>query len=234
MTATLLLRLCGPLQSWGTQSRFNHRDTGREPSKSGVIGLLCAALGKPREERAGDGHLPLRALASLRMGVRVDQAGSLLVDYHTAQQVAKTDGSIKPAVLSWRHYLADACFLAGLEGPRDILLQLDAALRRPAWQLALGRKSCVPSLPVRLPDAAPEGPGLIEAPLEQALRSVSLVRRSSVEGTVPLVRETAGLQGDARQDVPLCFASRRFGSRLVVVEHTRPEEYPACISPDCF
>ena len=45
----LLMRLAGPMQSWGTQSRFLHRDTGREPSKSGVIGVLCAALGRPRD-----------------------------------------------------------------------------------------------------------------------------------------------------------------------------------------
>ena len=47
-TATLLLRLAGPMQSWGLESRFDQRDTGREPSKSGVLGLICAALGKPR------------------------------------------------------------------------------------------------------------------------------------------------------------------------------------------
>ena len=39
--STLLLRLAGPMQSWGVQSRFSVRDTGLEPSKSGVIGLLC-------------------------------------------------------------------------------------------------------------------------------------------------------------------------------------------------
>src|SRR3990172_4719032 len=45
---TLLLRLVGPMQSWGTTSRFDQRDTGKEPSKSGVIGLLAAALGIDR------------------------------------------------------------------------------------------------------------------------------------------------------------------------------------------
>jgi len=41
---TLLLRLAGPMQSWGLSSRFTIRDTSLEPSKSGVLGLLCAAL----------------------------------------------------------------------------------------------------------------------------------------------------------------------------------------------
>ena len=43
--STLLLRLAGPMQSWGTDSKFDVRRTGREPSKSGVIGLVAAALG---------------------------------------------------------------------------------------------------------------------------------------------------------------------------------------------
>ena len=65
---TLLIRLAGPMQSWGTQGRFDVRDTEREPSKSGVVGLLCAALGRDRSE-------PLDDLASLRMGVRVGPGG---------------------------------------------------------------------------------------------------------------------------------------------------------------
>ena len=40
--ATLLLRLAAPLQAWGADSKFETRKTGREPTKSGVIGLLPA------------------------------------------------------------------------------------------------------------------------------------------------------------------------------------------------
>ena len=49
------------MQSWGVQSHFPERDSGREPSKSGVIGLLCAALGRPRTVSIAD-------LAALRKG----------------------------------------------------------------------------------------------------------------------------------------------------------------------
>ena len=49
--STLLLRLAGPMQSWGTDSKFDVRRTQREPSKSGVIGLVAAALGIPRQDR---------------------------------------------------------------------------------------------------------------------------------------------------------------------------------------
>ena len=41
--STLLLRLAAPLQAWGTASKFERRRTQREPSKSGVIGMLAAA-----------------------------------------------------------------------------------------------------------------------------------------------------------------------------------------------
>ena len=66
--ATLLLRLAAPLQSWGAESKFDTRRTGREPTKSGVIGLLAAALGIRRDADAEIQGLS----AALRFGVRVD------------------------------------------------------------------------------------------------------------------------------------------------------------------
>lgn len=48
--STLLLRLAGPLQAWGAESKYEIRRTGREPTKSGVIGLLMAALGCRRDD----------------------------------------------------------------------------------------------------------------------------------------------------------------------------------------
>ena len=86
--SVLLMRLSGPMQAWGVQSRFGVRDTTREPSKSGVVGLLAAALGRPRYAAIDD-------LAALRMGVRVDREGTLLRDYHTAQEVYRAKGGVK-------------------------------------------------------------------------------------------------------------------------------------------
>ena len=42
---TLLLRLGAPLQSWGSESMYDRRETDMMPTKSGVIGMLAAALG---------------------------------------------------------------------------------------------------------------------------------------------------------------------------------------------
>ena len=179
--STLLLRLSAPMQSWGTQSHFTRRDTGLEPSKSGVIGLLCAALGRPREA-------PVADLAALRMGVRVDREGIVQVDYQTAggngpgkgsgqmeetaYGVAEFSGGVR-TVVSRRAYLANANFLVGLEASTPdeerLLRLLDAALAHPVWPLFLGRKSFPPAEPIRLPDAPPLGPGLRPLPLREAL-----------------------------------------------------------------
>lgn len=129
--STLLLRLAGPMQSWGTDSKFDERRTGREPSKSGVIGLVAAALGIARQDREA-----LQTLNGLRFGVRVDREGVLLRDYH----IARTAKDV--AYVTHRYYLSDAEFVAGLESDdRALLAQIAQALQAPAFPLYLGRRS---------------------------------------------------------------------------------------------
>lgn len=149
--ATLLLRLVGPMQAWGDRSRFGTRDTSTEPTKSGIVGLLASALGRSRSAGISD-------LAALRMGVRVDRPGTRLKDYHTAgvgkfngrnYGVARAYSYGLTQVAGDRFFLADAAFLVGLEGERELLDIIDSALRRPAHPLCLGRKAFAPSRPVR-------------------------------------------------------------------------------------
>lgn len=143
--ATLLLRLAAPLQAWGADSKFETRKTGREPTKSGVIGLLAAALGLRRDEREA-----LLRLTGLRFGVRVEREGQLLVDYHTA----KTKDE-KTSYVTYRHYLQDAVFLAGIESEDAALLQqLQQALLHPAFPLYLGRR-LLPAYPAALSGSTP-------------------------------------------------------------------------------
>lgn len=132
----LVLRLAAPLQSWGTRSRFVRRNTDRMPSKSGVLGLLAAAQGRRRVD-------PLTDLLHLRMGVRVEQPGRVERDFQTART---SDGRSMP--LSYRLYLADAVFLAMVEGDAALLEGLGEALRNPVFPLYLGRRSCPPAGPV--------------------------------------------------------------------------------------
>jgi CRISPR system Cascade subunit CasD len=204
---TLLLRCVAPLQAWDTQSRFGVRTTGREPSKSGIIGLLCAALGRPRTA-------PVADLAALRMGVRVDKEGSILRDWHTAQNVLRAGGGLKDTETSTRYYLSDAAFLVGLEGERLVLEQLHAALRNPYWLLFLGRKACPPSLPIYLPD------GLCDDSLAKVLAAYPWLgsnprQYQKVERLRLVLDDDNGVQ--VRHDHPISFAkdNRQFAPRRV-------------------
>lgn len=106
--ATLLLRLAAPLQSWGARSKFEIRQTEREPSKSGVIGLLACAMGIRREDQEA-----LEELSRLEFGIRVDQEGQLLRDFHMVhayknRQDFRTGENHQHAYITERCYLADA------------------------------------------------------------------------------------------------------------------------------
>jgi CRISPR system Cascade subunit CasD len=146
----LLLRLEGPLQSWGERSRWDVRDTADHPTKSGVIGMIAAALGLAR----GDGGI-VALQDSVMFGVRVDRAGTRLVDFQTVTgDLPQADGKSKGTgagpytIISRRAYLQDASFLVGLQGSRAMAERCEGALRQPRWPYFLGRKSCPPSRPV--------------------------------------------------------------------------------------
>ncbi|MFI8371997.1 type I-E CRISPR-associated protein Cas5/CasD [Streptomyces sp. NPDC085466] len=158
-TATLLLRLAAPLQSWGDhRAALDTRHTAPQPTKSGVIGLLAAALGRDRDE-------PLGPLAELTMGVRSDVPGTLLRDYHTVSDYrgvpllsanlnakGRQKPTSKPRYIqpTERFYLQDAAFLVGVHGPADLVDDLATAARKPACLLSLGRRSCPPTFPLVL------------------------------------------------------------------------------------
>jgi len=204
------------MQSWGTTSRFDQRDTGKEPSKSGVIGLLAAAMGIDRENWPD-----LEPLTRLALGVRHDRPGVPKRDYQTAgcatgDTIIKADGKpSKDGVVSQRFYLADAAFLVGLEGDDRVFLEkVHAALRNPVWPLALGRKSYVPSEQVWLED------GVQDAPLREVLARwpwIASPRKWEEPPEKLLVSfETEDGSGVLKVDQPLSsFAERRFGTRFV-------------------
>jgi CRISPR system Cascade subunit CasD len=201
------------MQSWGTTSRFDQRDTGKEPSKSGVIGVLAAALGIVREEWNDD----LQVLAASTMGVRHDRPGVLKRDYQTAQHIISADRSkVHETAVTSRDYLSDAVFLVGLEGPdRGLFERAHAALRNPVWPLALGRKSYVPAEPIWLSG------GIVDAPLLSVFAAwpwLSTQRRheKAVPEHLMVSLESQDGSGALRMDQPLSsFAERRFGARYV-------------------
>jgi CRISPR system Cascade subunit CasD len=225
----LLLRLCGPMQSWGVQSRFSVRDTGLEPSKSGVVGMLAAALGRPRNADVTD-------LARLQMAVRADVEGILRYDFHTAQNVLKAGGGIKDTEPSRRYYLADARFLVGLAGDDQVLLNLVSdALSDPVWPLFLGRKAFVPSLPLCAP------PGVYhDADMMSVMKSYPWLgpqQKERPERLRVVIEDPSG--AEVRHDQPLSFAERRFAPRRMTtvfvstseIRSSSDNEEASCTSP---
>lgn len=206
--STLLIRLAGPMQSWGSRSRFATRGTESAPTKSGVIGLVAAALGIRRNE-------PLERFAGTRFGVRIDQPGRLERDFQTARSL---DGAASMP-LSHRYYLADAVFLAGLEHEdRGRLEAFAEALKRPAFPLYLGRRAFPPAGPI---DVTVTDVGLDRA-LGSAPWTVSETYRDANGRAVPeleLLLETApdNRHAEPIRDEPRSFDPRRreYGWRSV-------------------
>lgn len=228
----LLLRLEGPLQSWGGRSRWDVRDTGDMPTKSGVMGLLGCALGYPM----GDPRLEELDRA-LRFGVRVEAPGQVLEDYQTITDfLPMADGGYKrqsgtaaslealranpdfsPAtIISPRFYLEDASFLVAL-APRsaegsDLLHACAEALQAPQWPLFLGRKACVPTRPIfdTLTDKYPS----LEVALQQEPHSW-LGKQKKERPKKELLHRTAFVEDASgfrtRQDVIRTRPGRQYG-----------------------
>ncbi len=215
MSSVLLIPMIAPMQSWGTRSRFQERDTEREPSKSGVIGLLCAAIGRDREESIDD-------LIALKIGVRIDREGSLKKDFQTAQHVAVASGGKPQDQISNRHYLADAAFLVGLEGDEALLNKLHVALANPVWPLFLGRKSYVPSIPLYLHDALRN-----ETDIRNALLEYPFFVRDKKKEKVRIVLESSRVTHESRMDTPVSFAigRREFREHFVSTEFVPIETF---------
>ncbi|HNY49011.1 MAG TPA: type I-E CRISPR-associated protein Cas5/CasD [Smithella sp.] len=197
---TLLLRLEGPMQSWGYRSRFDYRDTALEPTRSGVIGLICAAVGIARGE-------DILRFDSIRMGVRVDKEGRPERDYHTALDVIKADGKGTDTVVSYRDYLADASFTVGLQSEDlQLLKDIADALQNPKWPLFLGRKAFPLTVPPLKPGDMPK-----EGCLEDHLLADDEKKRVVLESP----------DGERTQhDWPLCFSERRFKPRTMTTRFT--------------
>lgn len=162
----LLLWLEAPLQAWGHDSKFGRRDSLDFPTKSGVLGLLCCALGvggKQTEWLAQWADSDLVVEAYVRQGKEglPVMREPLLRDFHMVGSgyddqnpwqsllIPKTSDGKKSvgggAKMTYRYYLQDMAYAVALQGPQAELEALAEALKNPVWNLYLGRKNCVPT-----------------------------------------------------------------------------------------
>jgi len=168
MSSKLILNLEGALQSWGESSKSNdsgYRSSLDHPTKSGVVGILCAALGISMKKE----HTKVQELSkSLSMDVIVSRKGSLLKDFQSLGTnydtkdafekravLCKTrdDGTIGskadcPTKIFTKEYLHNAHFVVVLHTTEERASELLEALNNPKWPVYLGRKCCLPSSPV--------------------------------------------------------------------------------------
>ncbi len=167
------------------------------------------------------------------MGVRVDRAGTLDWDYHTAGAkigIRMAKGGIKrtastgeyETLLSRRQYLYDASFLVAVQGDASTVNACASALNNPVWPSFLGRKCCVPAEPVYV------GTGEFDT-ITDALSSlpwrprITAIDRSDRGPTCTLDAFIEHVPGsppppDARlvHDVPQAFGFNSHSSRWVV------------------
>ncbi|MRJ43146.1 MULTISPECIES: type I-E CRISPR-associated protein Cas5/CasD [Idiomarina] len=227
----LLLWLEAPLQSWGHDSKFGRRDSLDFPTKSGVFGLLCCALGAGGKQTEW-----LKEWADCDMQVQAfvlsDRRGQpmvrqpLLRDFQMVGSgyddkdpwqnllIPKTSEG-KKAVgggtkMTYRYYLQDMAFAVALQGPTAKLKELESALQNPVWDLYLGRKNCVPT------EFIAQG---IHADSAQAMEQATQL--AEMKGRLPSFKV---LQGEHEgnvftlNDVPLQFGQQKlYRDRRVTV-----------------
>lgn len=223
---TLLLKLSGPLQSWGSGSKYRFRDTDLIPTKSGVLGMIASALGRQRGEKLDD-------LAALSFAVRVDQPGSLLRDYQTAIDWSATSQSDRNPKLSTRLYLSDAKFVVALGGEPEFLLDICKALKEPMYPLFLGRRSCPAGhdLVIGIHDESPLN-SLADTPW---LASKVHKRKLPQQVSLLVLRDaTPDENGDLVRDVPISFAqeNRKHSWREIIADKPITVQNPSGFNTD--
>ena len=207
----LILRLEGPMQSWGERSKWDDRDTADMPTKSGVIGLIACCMGL---ERANPEIVSLHR--HLTVSIRADRPGKRAIDFQTIRQtrLMTADGGYRPrstsTILSNRQYLQDAVFLCVVACDNDALCdRISGALRHPTWVPYLGRKCCTPTCPILAADTDEF------ADVEDALRRFPLLPRAdqTQEAILAQAEDAAGIH--VRSDSLVDSESRLFSARRV-------------------
>lgn len=144
---TILLKMAGPLQSWGSGSHYDDRHTDRHPTKSAIVGLLSAALGYRRDDER------IKALNELDFAVRVDQQGKMLHDFQVAagEYQKMKNGTLKELsasnkrirrYISKRYYMSDATYVVAIgHADHEWIEEIHEALLAPYFALSMGRRA---------------------------------------------------------------------------------------------
>ncbi len=208
----LALTLVAPFQSWGASSKFKERTTLEHPTRSGIIGILCAACGVDREDVQG-----LQRINEVSIKVYTFARGRRLTDFHTVgggydskflNVSVKADGTSGDTVITHRDYLQESRFGIIVSGKASLVESLADAVRNPKWGVWLGRKNCIPSEP------------LFTALTDEESAAVAALKKRDDSEPIQIVAEVSSLEesSDSIMDIPLDFSKRKYASRRVVRE----------------
>lgn len=213
----LAVFLDGPMQSWGVASRFDNRNSLSFPSRSALTGILCAALGIPKNDT---GKLAQINDLHLTTVVFNGQSGILASDYHTVGAAydpkkqrgyipVNADGKTKAnASVTNREYLQNARFGAIFSGEESLIKKCSEALDNPCWGVWLGRKSCIP--------ASPLNRGIFNSQDE----AVTALKNAAKEEVLRIYTEEKDYSSgtDVLMDIPIDFERREFRPRYIARE----------------
>ena len=245
-TGAFSILLDGPMQSWGSSSRFTRRETEAFPTKSALIGLLAAAAGI--DKHAPEEAEKLAPFSALRLTVyRLPRAAGRLVgrlsDFHTVgggydSKASAFDkmsiprkasgGASANAVITHRTYLNEARFIAAFEGNAEVVAIAIRHLKNPVWGVWFGRKTCLPAMPLSPVEGA-DHHAAASTLIARIREWEETTRRSSFSPDLDLSQlerweEPARDQlqpGDFHlHDQPVAFGQREFVSRPIR-HHTR-------------
>ena len=169
MKTSLTIHLCGPLQSYGYKDYNSIRQTKQEPTKSAVAGIIACCGGISRDsvkkiEESFDiiniRRLKTPSYLHEEKEMRPDEYYGILIDYQIAKggkdslggwenPIIRADGKFyEDSIIIKRGYLMDAYFQVKISGEEETIKKYKKWLKNPVWQPYLGRKCCVPSLPL--------------------------------------------------------------------------------------
>ncbi|OYU20081.1 MAG: type I-E CRISPR-associated protein Cas5/CasD [Rhodobacteraceae bacterium PARR1] len=225
MQPHLVFTLAATMAAMGDLAGHERRGSLLWPGRSGILGLMGAALGLRRED-------DFSALDALSVGVAVFEQGAGLRDYHTVEtvptavakrpnsrpQALRVDALRNNTTITLRDYRVGVLYGIAVWGGQ--LESLCTALNAPQFTLYLGRKSCPLSAPPGARVVMATGP---EAALTKMILPPWFAGRSATrfitddDGTSSHVE----LRHDAPRDRALWhFAPRRVAFRTVNI---RPE-----------
>jgi CRISPR system Cascade subunit CasD len=219
MSKYVLMDLNAPLQSWGEYSRHSNRTTLDRPTKSGIIGIICCAMGIQMDteaERVQELSSAIKMSSfTLARGKSLEDFQSIGTHYDKKDPLEKryllrkNGGSIAdcPTKIFSKFYLSEYRFLVLLEVESEELAnKIQEALLSPEWPLYLGRKNCIPATPIPCKEGVLDSESQVLEAIKSRAPGVSgVTRHSESPSGMPFLEEPLG--------------ERKFGTRLVAEEY---------------